>query len=91
MISSDSQAMGRIGEVTSRTWRTAAKMKEFRGPLAGEEFEGADNLRVKRYIAKITINPSVSLFPFPLGSVVVSTFLRVFSIPLVRSPMEWVT
>lgn len=58
MISSDSQAMGRIGEVVSRTWRTASKMREFTGPLKGEK-EGSDNLRVKRYIAKYTINPSV--------------------------------
>ncbi|KAI5481304.1 hypothetical protein MNV49_004926 [Pseudohyphozyma bogoriensis] len=58
MISSDSQAMGRIGEVASRTWRTASKMKEFTGPLEGEK-EGSDNLRVKRYIAKITINPAI--------------------------------
>lgn len=46
MISSDAQAMGRIGEVVSRTWRTASKMKEFTGPLKGEK-EGCDNLRVK--------------------------------------------
>lgn len=56
MISSDSQAMGRVGEVVSRTWRTASKMREFTGPLKGEK-EGSDNLRVKRYIAKYTINP----------------------------------
>ncbi|GAA5875111.1 hypothetical protein JCM8547_005416 [Rhodosporidiobolus lusitaniae] len=60
IISSDSQAMGRIGEVVSRTWRTAAKMKECRGALEGEEREGADNLRVKRYIAKYTINPAIA-------------------------------
>lgn len=47
MISSDAQAMGRIGEVTSRTWRTASKMKEFTGPLKGETHEGSDNERVK--------------------------------------------
>jgi urease len=46
MISSDAQAMGRIGEVVSRTWRTASKMKEFTGPLK-EEKEGSDNVRVK--------------------------------------------
>jgi urease len=56
MISSDSQAMGRIGEVIARTWRTAAKMRDVRGPLEGDE-EGRDNERVKRYIAKYTINP----------------------------------
>lgn len=58
MISSDSQAMGRIGEVVSRTWRTAAKMRQVRGPLEGDA-EGRDNNRVKRYIAKYTINPYV--------------------------------
>jgi urease len=60
MISSDSQAMGRVGEVVSRTWRSASKMKEFRGPLTslGDQ-EGKDNGRVKRYIAKYTINPYV--------------------------------
>lgn len=59
MISSDSQAMGRIGEVVSRTWRTAAKMREMTGPLEDEK-EGSDNLRVKRYIAKYTVNPAIS-------------------------------
>ena len=60
MISSDSQAMGRVGEVISRTWRTASKMRELRGPLKslGDE-DGADNGRVKRYISKYTINPYV--------------------------------
>lgn len=58
MISSDSQAMGRIGEVVSRTWRTAAKMRQVRGPLEGDA-EGRDNNRVQRYIAKYTINPYV--------------------------------
>jgi urease len=58
MISSDAQAMGRIGEVVSRTWRTAAKMREVRGPLEGEK-PGSDNLRVRRYIAKYTVNPYV--------------------------------
>jgi urease len=58
MISSDSQAMGRVGEVISRTWRTASKMKEFRGTLKSlGDADGMDNARVKRYIAKYTINP----------------------------------
>ncbi len=58
MISSDSQAMGRVGEVVSRTWRTASKMREFRGPLTAlGDREGCDNGRVKRYISKYTINP----------------------------------
>src|SRR5262249_43588767 len=55
MMSSDSQAMGRIGEVICRTWQTADKMKRQRGPLPGE-MAGSDNLRVRRYIAKYTIN-----------------------------------
>ncbi|WFC97325.1 urease [Malassezia yamatoensis] len=64
MMSSDSQAMGRIGEVISRTWRTAAKMKDIRGPLqeSGSLFDSqsCDNLRIKRYIAKYTINPAIT-------------------------------
>ena len=59
MMSSDSQAMGRIGEVICRTWQTADKMKRQRGALAGET-PGSDNLRVRRYIAKYTINPAIT-------------------------------
>ena len=59
MISSDSQAMGRVGEVILRTWQTADKMKRQRGPLPGEK-PGSDNLRVRRYIAKYTINPALT-------------------------------
>ena len=59
MISSDSQAMGRVGEVITRTWQTAHKMKEQRGTLP-EETTTADNFRVKRYIAKYTINPAIT-------------------------------
>ncbi|HSE77437.1 MAG TPA: urease subunit alpha [Alphaproteobacteria bacterium] len=59
MISSDSQAMGRVGEVIIRTWQTADKMKRQRGAIAGER-EGSDNLRVRRYIAKYTINPALA-------------------------------
>ena len=59
MLSSDSQAMGRIGEVISRTWQTADKMKRERGPLPGETAD-SDNLRVRRYIAKYTINPAIT-------------------------------
>lgn len=58
MISSDSQAMGRVGEVISRTWQTADKMKMQRGSL--ESDDDADNFRVKRYLAKYTINPAVT-------------------------------
>lgn len=58
MISSDSQAMGRVGEVISRTWRTASKLREHRGPLLLEgDVAGRDNSRVKRYISKYTVNP----------------------------------
>ena len=61
IISSDSQAMGRVGEVVSRTWRTASKMKECRGPLTTlGDGEYNDNARVKRYISKYTINPYVT-------------------------------
>ena len=59
MMSSDSQAMGRIGEVICRTWQTADKMKRQRGALAGDSAD-ADNLRVRRYIAKYTINPAMA-------------------------------
>lgn len=59
MISSDSQAMGRVGEVITRTWQTAHKMKVQRGPLEGDS-EGNDNNRIKRYIAKYTINPALA-------------------------------
>jgi len=59
MMSSDSQAMGRIGEVITRTWQTADKMRRQRGSLPGEQ-QGNDNLRIKRYIAKYTINPAIA-------------------------------
>ncbi|HXH04133.1 MAG TPA: urease subunit alpha [Candidatus Competibacteraceae bacterium] len=65
MISSDSQAMGRVGEVITRTWQTAHKMKVQRGPLpapAGSRGAGdrADNFRIKRYVAKYTLNPAIT-------------------------------
>ncbi|MFL5322243.1 MAG: urease subunit alpha [Myxococcaceae bacterium] len=56
MMSSDSQAMGRVGEVITRTWQTAHKMKEQRG----SDSSGSDNLRIRRYIAKYTINPAIA-------------------------------
>lgn len=59
IIASDSQAMGRIGEVICRTWQTADKMKLFRGRLPEEKGEN-DNLRIKRYVAKYTINPAIA-------------------------------
>ncbi|MEG3079318.1 urease subunit alpha [Halomonas sp. 5021] len=60
MIASDSQAMGRVGEVVCRTWQTAHKMKVQRGLLPEDEVLGADNFRAKRYIAKYTINPAIT-------------------------------
>jgi urease subunit alpha len=59
VISSDSQAMGRVGEVITRTWQTAHKMKVQRGRLEGEQGQN-DNLRVRRYVAKYTINPAIA-------------------------------
>ena len=59
MIASDSQAMGRVGEVVIRTWQTAHKMKVQRGPLP-EDSARSDNFRVKRYVAKYTINPAIT-------------------------------
>lgn len=59
MMSSDSQAMGRVGEVIIRTWQTASKMKAQRGALP-EDSERADNFRARRYVAKYTINPAIS-------------------------------
>ncbi len=59
MISSDSQAMGRVGEVIIRTWQTAHKMKLQRGPLP-EDSEQSDNFRARRYVAKYTINPALA-------------------------------
>src|SRR5476649_1411786 len=59
MISSDSQAMGRVGEVVARTWQTAHKMRQQRGRLDGEQGVN-DNLRIRRYVAKYTINPAIT-------------------------------
>jgi urease subunit alpha len=60
MMTTDSQAMGRMAELICRTWQTADKMKQQRGRLAEDESTGADNHRIKRYIAKYTINPAIS-------------------------------
>ena len=60
MISSDSQAMGRVGEVVARTWQTAHKMKQQFGLLKEDEDCGSDNFRARRYIAKYTINPAIA-------------------------------
>jgi urease subunit alpha len=69
IISSDSQAMGRVGEVITRTWQTAHKMKEQRGRLKEEGGEH-DNLRIRRYVAKYTINPAIAHgFSHEVGSV----------------------
>jgi urease subunit alpha len=59
MIASDSQAMGRVGEVVIRTWQTAHKMKVQRGPLPGDDAR-SDNARARRYVAKYTINPAIT-------------------------------
>lgn len=59
IVSSDSQAMGRVGEVVIRTWQTADKMKRQRGALSGETGDN-DNLRARRYVAKYTINPAIA-------------------------------
>ena len=69
MMSSDSQAMGRVGEVICRTWQTAHKMKAERGPLPGDSTSN-DNFRIRRYIAKYTINPALTHgFAHEVGSV----------------------
>ncbi len=60
MMSSDSQAMGRVAEVITRTWQTAHKMKVQRGSLPEDEGTGNDNFRVKRYVSKYSINPAIS-------------------------------
>nr|WP_072549039.1 urease subunit alpha [Granulibacter bethesdensis] len=74
ILSSDSQAMGRVGEVIIRTWQTAHKMKQQRGRLPGETGDN-DNLRVRRYIAKYTINPALAQgIADHVGSVAVGRF-----------------
>lgn len=74
MIASDSQAMGRVGEVLCRTWQTAHKMREQRGSAKGDPRD-SDNARVKRYIAKYTINPAISHgISHEVGSVEVGKF-----------------
>ena len=71
MMSSDSQAMGRVGEVIIRTWQTAHKMKTQRGSLPGDT-ERNDNVRIKRYISKYTINPAIAQgFAHEVGSIAV--------------------
>ncbi len=74
MMSSDSQAMGRVGEVIIRTWQAAHKMKQQRGRLSGETGDN-DNLRVRRYIAKYTINPAIAQgVAAHVGSIAVGKF-----------------
>jgi urease subunit alpha len=69
MMASDSQAMGRVGEVITRTWQTAHKMRSQRGRLSGETGDN-DNARVRRYVAKYTINPAIAHgFGHEVGSV----------------------
>ena len=78
MISSDSQAMGRVGEVIMRTWQTAHKMREQRGSLGEPGFSDpstSDNARIKRYVAKYTINPAITHgMSHEIGSVEVGKF-----------------
>jgi urease subunit alpha len=76
IMSSDSQAMGRVGEVITRTWQLADKMKAQRGPLApAEDDSPGDNFRIKRYIAKYTINPAIAQgIADSVGSVEVGKF-----------------
>jgi urease subunit alpha len=75
MMSSDSQAMGRVGEVILRTWQTAHKMKLQRGVLSGKGHGAADNFRALRYIAKYTINPAITHgIAHELGSLEVGKF-----------------
>ncbi|MDP0501471.1 MAG: urease subunit alpha [Verrucomicrobiota bacterium JB022] len=70
IMSSDSQAMGRVGEVVIRTWQTADKMKRQFGPMTDEAHPAADNFRVLRYLAKYTINPAIACgFAHEVGSV----------------------
>jgi urease subunit alpha len=74
MMSSDSQAMGRIGEVVTRTWQTADKMKRQRGSLPNESTDN-DNLRARRYVAKYTINPAIAHgISHEVGSIEVGKF-----------------
>ena len=69
VMGSDAQAMGRVGEVVTRTWQTASKMKDQRGYL-GSDADGGDNERIKRYVAKYTINPAIAHgFSHMVGSV----------------------
>jgi urease subunit alpha len=60
MMTSDAQAMGRVAEVIARTWQTASKMKTQRGPLPEDEGDAGDNHRIKRYLAKYTVNPAIA-------------------------------
>lgn len=60
IMSSDSQAMGRVGEVVTRTWQTADKMRKQRGPIEEDKGNDNDNFRVKRFVAKYTINPAIT-------------------------------
>lgn len=75
MMSSDSQAMGRCGEVILRTWNTAHKNKLQRGPLPEDKDTGADNFRVKRYVSKYTVNPAITQgWGHVIGSVEIGKF-----------------
>jgi len=78
IMASDSQAMGRVGEVIRRTWQTAHSNKEQRGSLPEDQGTGADNARVKRYVSKYTINPAIAHgLSHKIGSVEVGKFADV--------------
>jgi urease subunit alpha len=88
MYSSDSQAMGRIGEVVIRTWQTADKMKKMGRKLA-EETEDNDNFRAKRYIAKTTINPAITHGVADyLGSLEVGKYADIVMYPMAMFPAK---
>jgi urease subunit alpha len=89
MFSSDSQAMGRVGEVTIRCWQTAHKMKTQRGPLPGDN-ERHDNFRVKRYLAKLAINPALAQgLAHEVGSIEVGKWADLVFWPSSASSRVW--
>ena len=91
MMASDSQAMGRVGEVIIRTWQTAHKMKVQRGALADDQATGNDNTRVKRYIAKYTINPAIAHgMARHIGSIETGSLADACSSKVAKNDPSWV-
>src|ERR671927_1913930 len=89
MYSSDSQAMGRIGEVVIRAWQTADKMKKMKGRLQEEQGVDNDNFRAKRYIAKTTINPAITHGVSEyLGSLEVGKYADIVMYPMAFFPAK---